>query len=178
MAELNIFFLAFSFTFPFFLFLQVHATLTSLLLHLNEPDPEVVRACKAALRQAGSMLEAGEKDEPTGVNALFQTHLLDDGQLDYVLFLGDLVKLIAAHFEEWVHSTYLPAAASYFKSSVPELRANAALYVGLLCGIKSHGGTAELQQNRSVSISLTRLLHDPVKTVRLQSMEAINLMFR
>ena len=123
------------------------------------------------------MLDADEKGESIGIDALFQTHLSDAGRLDYALFLSDVAKVMAAHFDEWIHSTYLPAAASYFKSSVPGLRANAALYVGLLCGVTSSNGGGIQQNHRSISLSLTRLLHDPVKTVRLQAMEAIGLMF-
>lgn len=145
--------------------IQVHATLTSLLLHLNESNPEVVRACKAALRQAGPLLNCD------AINAMFQTHLPDQGRLNYSTFLKDLVKLMAVDLNEWIMSTYLLAAVSYFKSPAPELRASAALLVGLFC---SHIPSAH---HRSVSLSLTRLLHDPNKVVRLQAMEAIGLMF-
>ena len=106
---------------------------------------------------------------------MFQTHLPDEGRLNYTTFLTDLVKLIAVDCEEWVISNYLPAATSYFKSSSPELRANAALYVGLLCGASRPIVIAS--QQRNVSLSLIRLLHDPVKAVRLQAMGAISLMF-
>lgn len=160
--------------------LQVHATLTSLLIHLNESDVGTVQACKLALRQAGPFFNnhhqgdatEEEKHSSSGINALFQSNLQDGGQLDYLSFITDLIKLMAADYEEWIHSTYLPAGASYFKSSVPGLRANAALYVGLLCGVsRSHS------QNRNISLSLTRLLHDPVKMVRLQAITSISLMY-
>lgn len=139
------------------------------MLHLNESDPEVVRACKAALRKAGPLL-----DEAGGINAMFQTHLPDQGRLNYAAFLTDLVKLMAVDFEDWMSSTYLPAAASYFKSSSPELRSNAALYVGLLCGVSPQSTSS---QHRNVTLALTRLLHDSVKPVRLQAMNAISLMY-
>ena len=140
-----------------------------MLLHLNESDESVIRACKAALRQAGPLLE----ESGGQINAMFQTHLPDQGRLNYSAFLTDLVKLMAVDFEDWMSSTYLPAAASYFKSSSPELRSNAALYVGLLCGVSQSTSS----QHRNVTLALTRLLHDPVKPVRLQAMNAISLMF-
>jgi hypothetical protein len=106
---------------------------------------------------------------------MFQAHLPDEGRLNYLTFLTDLVKLIAVDCEEWITSNYLPAATSYFKSSSPDLRANAALFVGLLCGASRLDTIAS--QQRNVSLSLIRLLHDPVKSVRLQAMSAISLMF-
>lgn len=157
---------------------QVHATLTSLLLHLNELDPDVVRACKSALRHAGLLLQYIDEDgnlQDSAINPMLQTHLPDDGKLNYSAFLVDLVKLIVKDHGELVHSTYLPAATSYFKSSVPELRANAALYVGLLCGTSQPKCNENSMKN--VTVSLIRLLHDPVKAVRLQAMDAIALMF-
>lgn len=155
----------------------MHATLTSLLLHLNESDQVVVRACKLALRQAGPLLDHNRENKTNGgrISVMFQTHLPDEGRLNYTTFLTDLVKLVAADCEEWVINTYLPAATSYFKSPVAELRANAALYVGLLCGATRP--TVIASQQRNISLSLIRLLHDPVKAVRLQAMGAISLMF-
>lgn len=44
------------------------------------------------------------------------------------------MKLIAAHLTEHMATTYLQAATSYCKSVAPELRANAALFVGLVGG--------------------------------------------
>lgn len=155
----------------------MHATLTSLLLHLNESDPNVIRACKWALRQAGPLIDSSsdDKSETGKISAMFQTHLPDEGRLNYATFLTDLIKLIAVDCEDWITSTYLPAATSYFKSSAPELRANAALFVGLLCGASRSSIIAS--QQRNISLSLIRLLHDPVKTVRLEAMGAISLMF-
>lgn len=145
---------------------------------MNESDPNVIRACKSALRQAGPLLDHNSDTDKAGVgriSTMFQTHLPDEGRLNYVTFLTDLVKLVAVDCEEFVVSNYLPAATSYFKSSAPELRANAALYVGLLCGASR--STIIASQQRNVSLSLIRLLHDPVKAVRLQAMGAISLMF-
>lgn len=117
-----------------------------------------------------------EKKTVGSINAIFHTYLTNDGQLDYDAFLADLVKLVAVDCEDWVHTTYLPAAASYFKSPTAVLRANAALYVGLLCGVSSNN-SSNPSQSRNICLSLTRLLHDPVKAVRLQAMNAISLMF-
>lgn len=129
-----------------------------------------------ALRQAGPLLESSSGEIRSGkISAMFQTHLPDDGRLNYKSFLTDLVKLIAIDCEDWIANTYLPAATSYFKSFAPELRANAALYVGLLCGATRSSTIAS--QQRNVSLGLIRLLHDPVKTVRLEAMGAISLMF-
>ena len=144
---------------------QVHATLTSLLLHLNESDANVVCACKSALRQAGPLLGC-----PT-INFMFQTHLPDQGKLNYSAFLTDLVKLMSADLNEFMSTTYLQAAMSYFRSPWPELRANAAFFVGLVCGHTKSLNTSP------ISLNLTRLLQDPHKQVRLQAMRAIGLMY-
>ena len=103
---------------------------------------------------------------------MFQTHLPDGGRLNYIAFLSDLVKLIAVHLSEWMSTIYLQTATSYFKSHFPELRANAALFVGL---VGSH--SLKVPHSRNIAQSLTRLLHDPNKMVRLQAIEAVSLMY-
>ena len=145
--------------------------MTSLLLHLNESDAEVIDACQSALLHAAPLLE--QHGNASELAAIFRAHLADGGgRLNYKKFLTDVVKSMDSQCP--LATTYLPSAISYFKSGVAELRGNAAFYAGLLCGKDSSEFN---QQKRNVATNLIRLLHDPVKSVRLEAMVAINLIF-
>ena len=42
---------------------QIHANFMSMLLHLNEDQPDVRQACKVALKQIGPLLESAKTNE-------------------------------------------------------------------------------------------------------------------
>ena len=42
---------------------QIHANFMSMLLHLNEDQPDVRQACKIALKQIGPLLESAKTNE-------------------------------------------------------------------------------------------------------------------
>ena len=106
---------------------QVHANMVSLLLHLNEADADVRKACKAALKMLGSLL-GSEK-----VNAMFQQHLREDASLLYADFMNDLCKLLIDDFPEKMNF-YSMNSVGFFKSEWWEIKANAAIFIGFLLG--------------------------------------------
>lgn len=69
---------------------QLLANFVTILLHLSEPDAQIVRACKVTLRRVCTLLQAPR------VNAMVQDHLLDHGQLQYDAFVVDLLKLVVS----------------------------------------------------------------------------------
>uniref|UniRef100_A0A8C3U1M0 Maestro heat like repeat family member 1 n=1 Tax=Catharus ustulatus TaxID=91951 RepID=A0A8C3U1M0_CATUS len=104
---------------------QVLNGLVTLLLHLQDPQPDVVKACKFALRMCGPSLGCEELRE------MFGNHLREERGLHYGEFLNDVCKfLMRAH--PALLSRLLSTNLFYFKSPWRELRAAAAMFIGFL----------------------------------------------
>ncbi|KAL3859489.1 hypothetical protein ACJMK2_009708 [Sinanodonta woodiana] len=147
---------------------QIHSNFISLLLHLNDPEEDVVKACKYSLRLLGPLLGS------EAINNKFQRHLLDDAKLHYGEFMNDLSKLIIQDFPEKVNF-YIMGCVAFFKSVWPEVKSNAALFAGYLLG--------NLPKERQTGISkehvcaaLIMLLKDQSSSVRSRTAEAISLL--
>jgi hypothetical protein len=67
---------------------QIHSNFVSFILHLNEQDDQVKKACKNVLRQVGPLMESN------AINELFQASLVDAKLLHYGEFINDLSKLL------------------------------------------------------------------------------------
>jgi hypothetical protein len=67
---------------------QIHSNFVSFILHLNEEDESVRKACKSVLKQVGPLIQS------TTVNALFQKSLLENKYLHFGEFINDLSKLL------------------------------------------------------------------------------------
>uniref|UniRef100_A0A665TPT5 Maestro heat-like repeat family member 1 n=1 Tax=Echeneis naucrates TaxID=173247 RepID=A0A665TPT5_ECHNA len=65
---------------------QIHNVLVSLLLHLVDPNPQVVKACKYAMRVCAPVVGSEQ------ITTMFQNHLHDDKSLHYGEFINDLTK--------------------------------------------------------------------------------------
>uniref|UniRef100_A0A672GBI7 Maestro heat-like repeat family member 1 n=1 Tax=Salarias fasciatus TaxID=181472 RepID=A0A672GBI7_SALFA len=70
---------------------QIHNVLVSLLLHLVDPNPEVVKACKYAMRVCAPVVGSEQ------ITAMFQNHLHDDKSLHYGEFINDLTKYLVRY---------------------------------------------------------------------------------
>ncbi|XP_048473537.1 maestro heat-like repeat-containing protein family member 1 [Rhincodon typus] len=147
---------------------QIHSSLVSLLLHLNDSSEEVVKACKFTLRSVGPLMGS------ESVSAMLQKHLLEEANLHYGEFINDLAKLIISDFPEKVNF-YIMGNVSFFKSTWPEIRGNAVMFTGFLLG--------NLSQEELQSISLEHvctaiilLLRDGVPSVRIKAAEALSLL--
>ncbi|XP_067825066.1 maestro heat-like repeat-containing protein family member 1 [Heptranchias perlo] len=147
---------------------QIHSSLVSLLLHLNDGSEEVVKACKFALRLIGPLM--GSDD----VSAMFQKHLLEEANLHYGEFINDLAKHIISDFPEKINF-YIMGCVSFFKSTWPEIRGNSVMFAGFLLG--------NLSQTEIQSVSLEHvcgailmLLRDVVPSVRIKAAEALSLL--
>lgn len=147
---------------------QVHSSMVSLLLHLNDTSHQVVKSCKFALRLIGPLMGSAN------VSAMFQKHLLEEAHLHYGEFINDLAKHIINDFPEKINF-YIMGNVSFFKSTRAEIRGNAAMFTGFLLGNLSQ---AELQ---SVSLehvcgAIIMLLRDAVPAVRIKAAEALSLL--
>uniref|UniRef100_A0A8C1X311 Maestro heat-like repeat-containing protein family member 1 n=1 Tax=Cyprinus carpio TaxID=7962 RepID=A0A8C1X311_CYPCA len=67
---------------------QIHNVLVSLLLHLSDPNPQVVKACKYAMRICAPVIGSEQ------ISAMFQKHLLEEKGLHYGEFINDLTKYL------------------------------------------------------------------------------------
>lgn len=70
---------------------QVQGDFITLILHLCDPDSQVVRACKYALRKVAIYLESPK------VNSMIQEHLIDEANLHSVDFIKDLIKIMVCN---------------------------------------------------------------------------------
>ncbi|KAG8534886.1 hypothetical protein GDO81_030027, partial [Engystomops pustulosus] len=68
------------------LFEQILNGLVTLLLHLQDPKPEVVKACKFTLRMCAPNLNHD------GLGDMFTSHLHPDRALHYGEFMNDVCK--------------------------------------------------------------------------------------
>ncbi|XP_069771217.1 maestro heat-like repeat-containing protein family member 1 isoform X2 [Narcine bancroftii] len=147
---------------------QVHSSLVSLLLHLHDSNQDVVKACKFALRAIGPLMGS------ENISAMFRKHLLEEATLYYGEFINDLAKNMIIDFPEKINF-YIMGSVSFFKSTRPEIRGNAAMFTGFLLGNLSQ---IELQ---SVSLehvcgAIVMLLRDAVPGVRIKAAEALSLL--
>ncbi|XP_018587460.2 maestro heat-like repeat-containing protein family member 1 [Scleropages formosus] len=144
---------------------QIHNVLISLLLHLADPSPQVVKACKFTMRECVPLL--GSKLIAT----MFQNHLHEDRGLHYGEFINDLTKYIIQDFPgmlNFYHTTII----QFFKSSWAEVRASAAMFIGFLLGGLPKQYYPDMNIG-SIINGLLQLLRDPDPRVRAKAAEAM-----
>ncbi|KAK9509950.1 hypothetical protein O3M35_004832 [Rhynocoris fuscipes] len=148
---------------------QVHSCLICLLLHLSEPEPSIVKACKYTLRQVGPVLGA-EK-----VAAMFYDHLIDEGNLQYENFVTALTRTIVESLEDLAVNMF-NTCLNYTKSNWPNIRGNAALIAGLLYKNFSKESKSSVSLEPMTS-RLINLISDPNSDVRSKAVRSIALVF-
>ncbi|KAF6714412.1 Maestro heat-like repeat-containing protein family member 1 [Oryzias melastigma] len=102
---------------------QIHNVLVSLLLHLVDPNPQVVKACKFAMRVCAPVVGSEQ------ITAMFQNHLHEDKSLHYGEFINDLTKYLIQDFPGMLNFYHI-SVIQFFKSNWPEVRAAAAMFIG------------------------------------------------
>ncbi|XP_032927578.1 maestro heat-like repeat-containing protein family member 1 [Catharus ustulatus] len=149
---------------------QVLNGLVTLLLHLQDPQPDVVKACKFALRMCGPSLGCEELRE------MFGNHLREERGLHYGEFLNDVCKfLMRAH--PALLSRLLSTNLFYFKSPWRELRAAAAMFIGFLVLHMDEEQGQQVDLDELIS-ALKLLLKDPVPAVRIKVAETLGRLVR
>ncbi|KAJ0065796.1 hypothetical protein NL108_000009, partial [Boleophthalmus pectinirostris] len=106
---------------------QIHNVLVSLLLHLVDPNPEVVKACKYSMRICAPVVGSEQ------ITSMFQNHLHEDKNLHYGEFINDLTKYLIQDFPSMLNFYHI-SVIQFFKSNWPEVRAGAAMFIGFLLG--------------------------------------------
>ncbi|XP_077982268.1 maestro heat-like repeat-containing protein family member 1 [Glandiceps talaboti] len=147
---------------------QIHTNFVSLLLHLNDEDSDVKKACKFALRQFGPLMGSDS------MNEMFQKHLLEDGHLSYGEFMYDLSKVMISDFPDKVNF-YVMGNVSFFKSQWADIRGNASMVAGFLLG-NLPKEQRNLISKEHVCGALILLLKDQSSDVRIKAAEAMSLL--
>ncbi|NXH81679.1 MROH1 protein, partial [Edolisoma coerulescens] len=104
---------------------QILNGLVTLLLHLQDPCPDVVKACKFALRMCGPSLGC------EGLREMFGNHLWEERGLHYGEFINDVCKFLMRSHPALL-SRLISTNLFYFKSPWRELRAAAPMFIGFL----------------------------------------------
>ncbi|XP_026149512.1 maestro heat-like repeat-containing protein family member 1 [Mastacembelus armatus] len=144
---------------------QIHNVLVSLLLHLVDPNPQVVKACKYAMRVCAPVVGSEQ------ITGMFQNHLHDDKSLHYGEFINDLTKYLIQDFPGMLNFYHI-SVIQFFKSNWPEVRAGAAMFIGFLLGNLSEEHFSHLNMG-TITKGLVMLLQDPDPVVRVKAAEAM-----
>ncbi|XP_019946928.2 maestro heat-like repeat-containing protein family member 1 isoform X1 [Paralichthys olivaceus] len=144
---------------------QIHNVLVSLLLHLVDPNPQVVKACKYAMRVCAPVV-GSEK-----ITTMFQNHLHVDKSLHYGEFINDLTKYLIEDFSGMLNFYHI-SVIQFFKSNWSEVRAGAAMFIGFLLGNLPEEHLSHLNMG-TITKGLVMLLQDPDPVVRVKAAEAM-----
>ncbi|EOA99128.1 HEAT repeat-containing protein KIAA1833, partial [Anas platyrhynchos] len=104
-------------------FEQILNGLVTLLLHLQDPKPEVVKACKFALRMCGPNMGC------EGLCDMFLNHLREDRSLHYGEFMNNVCKHLMQSYPEMLNRL-ISTNLFYFKSNWVDIRAAAPMFIG------------------------------------------------
>ncbi|XP_063342108.1 maestro heat-like repeat-containing protein family member 1 isoform X1 [Pelmatolapia mariae] len=144
---------------------QIHNVLVSLLLHLVDPNPQVVKACKYAMRVCAPVVGSEQ------ITAMFQNHLHEDKSLHYGEFINDLTKYLIQDFPGMLNFYHI-SVIQFFKSNWPEVRAGAAMFIGFMLGNLQEEHHSHLNMG-TITKGLVMLLQDPDPVVRVKAAEAM-----
>uniref|UniRef100_A0A8C7X9D7 Maestro heat-like repeat family member 1 n=1 Tax=Oryzias sinensis TaxID=183150 RepID=A0A8C7X9D7_9TELE len=142
---------------------QIHNVLVSLLLHLVDPDPQVVKACKFAMRVCAPVVGSEQ------ITAMFQNHLHDDKSLHYGEFINDLTKYLIQDFPGMLNFYHI-SVIQFFKSNWPEVRAAAAMFIGTVAPLPVSESQMFVVY---IFTGLVMLLQDSDPVVRVKAAEAM-----
>lgn len=142
----------------------------TLLLHLQDPKPEVIKACKFALRMCGPNMGC------EGLCDMFLNHLHEDRSLHYGEFMNDVCKHLMQNYPEMLNRL-ISTNLFYFKSNWVDIRAAAPMFIGFLVlhVDEEHCKQVDLDQLLS---SLNVLLKDPAPAVRMKVAETLGRLVR
>eukprot|EP00061_Rhincodon_typus_P017003 g45498.t1 len=143
----------------------IYTALTSLLLHLNEKNEEVRRACKHVLTLAGPWLPSERMCKH------LQELALENTELDYESYLEATAQLMAEELPSRVVQC-IKSCTTFFKSGQTEMRENAVTFASFLMHHAPAGYPQSLGANQMCKEVLT-LLSDHVQSVRIKAMAAI-----
>ncbi|XP_063055853.1 maestro heat-like repeat-containing protein family member 1 isoform X2 [Engraulis encrasicolus] len=144
---------------------QIHNVLVSLLLHLADPNQQVVKACKYSMRVFAPLVGSEQ------ITGMFQKHLHEDKSLHYGEFINDLTKYLIQDFPNMLNF-YHNTVVQFFKSNWADIRASAAMFIGFLLGNLPEELFVHMNMG-NITRGLVMLLQDPDPTVRAKAAEAM-----
>ncbi|VVC45111.1 Armadillo-type fold,Armadillo-like helical [Cinara cedri] len=142
-----------------------HNNIVTLLMHLCEDHKYIVQACKYSLKKVSILLNSEKMIDMTC------NHLIEEGRLKYTEFITQIAKIMTEEFPSHI-STYSMIGISYTKSIFPEIRASAALFVGLLYNENPNNTSFEL-----VSGKMLMLTVDPNPKVRSSAVTCLGKLY-
>ncbi|XP_053571958.1 maestro heat-like repeat-containing protein family member 1 [Bombina bombina] len=151
-------------------FEQILNGLVTLLLHLQDPKSDVVKACKFALQTCAPCMNNQNLAD------MFLTHLHPDRGLHYGEFMNDVCKHLVQGFPDMI-SRLIQANITYFKSGWSDIRAAAPMFIGFLMLHMPKEQHKQVDLDHLVS-SLIVLLKDPVPIVRVKASETMGRLVR
>ncbi|XP_065520234.1 maestro heat-like repeat-containing protein family member 1 isoform X5 [Lathamus discolor] len=149
---------------------QILNGLVALLLHLQDPQPDVVNACKFALRMCGPSMGC------EGLRAMFRNHLREGRSLHYGEFINDVCKHLMQSYPEMLNRLIL-TNLFYFKSNWVDIRAAAPMFIGFLVLHVDEDHCQQVDLDQLLS-ALNLLLKDPVPSVRVKVAETLGRLVR
>ncbi|XP_064010558.1 maestro heat-like repeat-containing protein family member 1 isoform X2 [Pogoniulus pusillus] len=149
---------------------QILNGLVTLLLHLQDPRPEVVKACKFALRMCGPSMGC------EGLCEMFLNHLREDRSLHYGEFMNNVCKHLMQSYPEMLNRL-ISTNLFYFKSSWVDIRAAAPMFIGFLVLHVDEDHCQQVDLDPLIS-ALNLLLKDPVPAVRVKVAETLGRLVR
>lgn len=147
------------------LFEQIMNGLVTLLLHLEDPKLDVVKACKFALQMCAPSLNN------QGLADMFTSHLHPDRGLHYGEFMNDVCKHLLQGYPDMI-PRLIQTNVSYFKSIWADIRAAAPLFIGFLV-LHMQPDQCKMVDLDHLVTSLIVLLKDPVPSVRIKASETM-----
>lgn len=149
---------------------QLLGNLVCFLVNINEPNSEVAHTCRATLFQSVQLLDSAPLTETV---KKFIAEDLSSASPGYYNFLSELTESLVTSVPDNIH-TLLMTALNYSKSSQGFVRANAALFIGLLYRAWQH---EEPSLTGPMSIRLLSLLKDSDSIVRMRAAQALSLIY-
>ncbi|XP_053913705.1 maestro heat-like repeat-containing protein family member 1 isoform X2 [Cuculus canorus] len=151
-------------------FEQIFNGLVTLLLHLQDPKPEVVKACKFALRMCGPNMGC------EGLCDMFLNHLREERSLHYGEFMNNVCKHLMQTYPEMLNRL-ISTNLFYFKSSWVDIRAAAPMFIGFLVLHVDEDHCQQVDLDQLLS-ALNLLLKDPIPAVRVKVAETLGRLVR
>ncbi|EAL61864.1 hypothetical protein DDB_G0291161 [Dictyostelium discoideum AX4] len=153
---------------------QIHSSLPSLIMHLNDDVQSVKNSCKKTLFQLSTLMRS--QDAMDYFNNKSKGFVGDNDQPNYEEFLLDFSKLLIINYPERVNY-FVMTVIEFFKSTWVNLRGNAATFIGFILGNLTEDKRTQTNINSTIlTKSLVGLLAEKSPAVRKKAAESLGLL--
>eukprot|EP01125_Pyxidicula_operculata_P019218 TRINITY_DN694_c5_g1_i1.p1 TRINITY_DN694_c5_g1~~TRINITY_DN694_c5_g1_i1.p1 ORF type:complete len:1709 (+),score=479.86 TRINITY_DN694_c5_g1_i1:28-5154(+) len=151
-----------------------HENLPSIVLHVNDKNEQVQKSFKKALKDVSTLLNDDKINTLLNTNHIFSV----DCDIDYPDFVHHFVKLLINSFPERISNYVQICLKPYFESQWPEMKANAAYFVGCVLGNVPPNKRKEIGLLPTQYIkAIVDLLGDQNMIVRQRAAEACSMLY-